>query len=134
MTTIKLTVHGANARAKVEGALISGGSKIRVMIQCDGSWGGLSRNLVCTSGKWEPENQGRAILNVGESVTVPHEVMIAGNHLYLGLEGRNPDGKLVIPTMWADCGMIQPGTGGEAEPTPPVWAQLQEQIRELENQ
>lgn len=58
MTTIKLTVHGAKVRAKVDGALISGGSNIRVMIQCDGSWGGLSRNLVCSSGKWGPGNRG----------------------------------------------------------------------------
>lgn len=65
-----------------------------------------------------------------------HEVMIADNHLYLGVEGRNSDGTLVLCTAWADCGPILPGAGtigdASAKPTLPVWAHLQNEIKKLQ--
>jgi hypothetical protein len=61
--------------------------------------------------------------------------MQAGKHLYLGVEGYSPDGTLVIPTTWAMCGVIQRGanTGEDlsADPTLPVWNQLQGQIEQI---
>ena len=61
--------------------------------------------------------------------------MKAGMILYLGVEGRNADGTQVIPTTWALCGAIEKGanTGEDlsADPTLPVWGQLQEEIEQL---
>ena len=61
--------------------------------------------------------------------------MKAGMLLYLGVEGYNADGTLVIPTVWAMCGAIEKGanTGDDlsSDPTLPVWGQLQAQIEQL---
>lgn len=109
MTSIKLIVNGAKAQAEVDGILTSGSVGIPVTIDYDSNWDGLTKHLVCTSGKWGPTGKPRTRLNVDTAATVPHEVMIADNHLYLGVEGRNADGTIVIPTIWADCGTIFPG-------------------------
>ena len=131
MTRIKLIVTGAKARAEVDGILTSGAVGIPVEIICDSTWNGLTRNLQCMSGKREPDGKAWAARNVGGSPAVAHEAMVAGNHLYLGLEGRNADGTLVFGTTWADCGTILPGASVESDPSArpgqPVWAQMQKQ-------
>lgn len=135
MTNIKLIVNGAKARAEVDGILTSSSIGIPVAIQYDSTWDGLTKNLVCTSGKWGPTGKPRTILNIESSAAVAHEVMIADNHLYIGVEGRSADGALVICTVWADCGTIFPGVEANADPsvqpTLPIWAQLQKDILEL---
>lgn len=135
MTNIKLIVRGARVRVEVDGILTSGAVGIPVTIQYDSAWDGLTKNLVCTSGEWGPAVKPRTIANIDTAATVAHEVMIAGNHLYLGVEGRNADGTIVIPTAWADCGEIYPGAGvsrdPSAKPTLPIWAQLEQQINDL---
>lgn len=135
MTTIKLIVTGAKASAEVDGVLTSGAVGIPVIIECDDAWDGLTKNLVCTSGKWAPDGKAATILNVLDSATVASEVMIGEDRLYLGIEGYNADGTQVIPTTWADCGYICPGAtinaAPAAKPTLPIWAQLQRQIEEL---
>lgn len=138
MTNITLTVHGAQARASVNGPLTSGMVGIPVTIEYDDIWNGLTKNLVCRCGRWDSAiGQSRTILNVEASATVAHEVMQADTYLYLGVEGYNADGTLVIPTTWAECGKIQPGanTDGDpsATPTLPIWARLQAKIAELMN-
>lgn len=130
MTKIKLFVHGANAWAEVTGELTSGMVGIPVEIVWDNSWDGLNKTLVCRCGE-----TARSMVVTGEEAMVAHEVMTAMEHLELGLEGRNADGSLVIPSVWADCGMIREGTSMEADPsadpTLPVWAQLQGMIGDL---
>lgn len=135
LTSIKLIVTGAKAEAELDGVLTSGAVGIPVTIQYDSTWDNLTKDLVCTSGKWGPGDTTRTILNVKNASAVAHEVMIADNRLYLGIEGRNADGTLVIRTVWADCGTIYPGANANAEPsatpTLPIWAQLQQQILDL---
>ena len=136
MTSIALNVAGARIQADVKGPLTSGMVGIPVRIRCDDVWNGLTKSLVCRCGKWGPgEGQTRTVLNVGETATVAHEVMQAGMHLYLGVEGYSADGELVIPTAWADCGVILHGANAgadvSADPTLSVWAQLQAQIAQI---
>ena len=135
MTRIKLIVNGSKVRAEVDGILTSGSVGIPVTIDYDSSWDGLTKHLVCTSGKWGPTGNPRTMLNVDTASTVPHEVMIAKEHLYIGIEGRRTNGSQVIRTVLVDCGMIFPGADANAdasvEPTQPVWAQLQAQIDDL---
>lgn len=133
MTSITLTVTGAKARASVNGSLTSGMVGIPVTIEYDDMWKGLTKNLVCRCGKWGPEEgETRTVLNVGETATVAHEVMKAGMYLYLGIEGYSADGKLVIPTTWANCGKIHPGAHSDADPSASpklsIWSQLQREI------
>ena len=136
MTSITLNITGARIQAAVNGPLTSGMAGIPVTIRYDNAWNGLTKNLVCRCGKWGPDKgDTRTVLNIGETATVAHEVMRADMHLYLGIEGYSADGKLVIPTTWADCGKIQYGahTGADlsANPKLSVWAQLQAQIEQI---
>lgn len=136
MTSIMLTVTGARVQALVNGTLTSGMVGVPVTIEYDDSWNGLTKNLVCRCSKsGSADEECRSILNVGNTAVVAHEVMKAGMILYLGVEGRNADGTQVIPTTWAMCGVIQRGanTGADlsADPTLPVWGQLQEEIERL---
>ncbi len=136
MTSIMLTVTGARAQALVCGTLTSGMVGVPVTIEYDETWEGLTKNLVCRCRKsGSADEECRSILNVGSTAVVAHEVMKAGMILYLGVEGRKADGTLVIPTTWAMCGVIQAGanTGEDltADPTLPVWNQLQVQVEQI---
>lgn len=139
MTSIKLTVTGAEIWASVTGILTSGMVGIPVTIEYDASWDGLRKNLVCRCGRQDSrEGECRAILDVEGAATVAHEVMQPDMFLYLGVEGYSSDGKLVLPTRWAECGRIHRGANTEADvsadPTLPIWEQIQtavEQIRDL---
>lgn len=132
MTSIKLFVTGASARAEVDGLLTSGMVGIPVTITYDSAWDGLTKAVVCRGGSVI-----RTILDVGDAATVPHECMIANATLQIGVEGRNADGTLVIPTVWARCGLICSGANADADPstdpTLPVWAQIESKIGSLDN-
>lgn len=132
MTSIKLIVSGASARAEVDGLLTSGMVGIPVTIACDGAWDGLTKSMVCRAGHIV-----KTILNVGNTATVAHECMVPNQTLFIGIEGRNADGTLVIPTVWARCGLICSGANADADPstdpTLPVWAQIQRAVGNLDN-
>ena len=135
LTSITLKVNGADIQASVTGTLTSGMVGIPVTIQYDDSWAGLTKNLVCRCCRGADSTEHRTILNVGSTAVVAHEVMKAGMLLYLGVEGRNADGTLVIPTIWAMCGVIQTGANTSedlsTDPTLPVWGQLQTEIERI---
>lgn len=132
MTTIHLTVRGADAQAAVSGVLTGGMVGLPILFHFDSTWDGLSRTLVCRGGGRQV-----SITGVGTQATVPHEVLCAGSTLFLGVEGRNAEGTLVIPTVWVNCGVIQegavPNEVGSVDPAAPIWAQLQQQIGCLED-
>lgn len=137
MTTINLTVSGAHAEALLDGPLTSGMVGLPVFISYDRHWDGLTKTLVCRNSMGHTSFDTAYIqANIGSESIVPPEVMMANRTLYLGVEGRNAEGTLVIPTIWADCGMIQPGAEGNGElsqePTPEVWVQLASQIGPLD--
>ena len=137
MTTINLTVSGAHVVAACDGPLTSGMVGLRVVISYDDSWDGLSKTLVCRNSMGNTAfDQVYIVANIGSRATVAPEVMVAQRHLYLGIEGYTREGNLVIPTIWADCGLIQPGAesnGVESqETTPETWMQLESQIGTLD--
>lgn len=130
MTSIHLTVRGAHAEASVSGPLTSGMVGIPVTISWDPSWEDLHKILVCKGG-----GSTISLVGIGTEATVAHEVLHPGSTLFLGIEGRNADGSVVIPTIWANCGVVQEGaesTEDKSLPaTHPIWAQLQLQIGDL---
>lgn len=96
-------------------------------------WDGLTKTAVFTNG--------RATIDVlpakwdGDTVTVPPEILaVAGRYARVGVYGTNASG-VVLPTVWGSLGKVQPAVepSGDpsADPTLPVWAQLQEQIGDL---
>ena len=137
MTSIKLEVTGAEAWATVTGPLTSGMVGIPVTIEYDETWEGLTKNLVCRCGLKDSDGgETRTILNVDKTAVVAHEVMQAGQYLYLGIEGFREDGTLVMPKTWArSAELIQYGADSDADPSAdpllPVWGQLQAQIDQI---
>ena len=71
------------------------------------------------------------VADIGQQVQIPWEVLtLPGVPVMIGVYGTDPEGKLVIPTLWAETEPVRPGAdpqGGvtPADPTAPVWAQLQ---------
>lgn len=137
MTTITLRVVGAEVKASVTGPLTGGMVGLPVTIHYDEGWDGLVKTLVCRS---SANSRGcdviRTVVNPDKKTTVAHEVMVAGRTLYLGIEGRAPDGTEVYPTIWADCGKIQPGANADGDPTTEatqaVWEQILTQMGSLD--
>lgn len=72
-------------------------------------------------------------------IPIPHEVVEQdGKHLMVGIYGTWEDGSLVIPTLWADLGLIvesvDPSGDHSTEASLPVWAQLVDHVENLKNQ
>lgn len=136
LTSIKLSIKGAHAWATVDGPLTSGMVGIPVTIEYDKAWDGLTKNLMCRCSQWGSNNgEIRTLLNVGDTSTVAHEVMQPDMYLYLGVEGFNDDGALVIPTTWARCGKIEYGANTcedlSSDPELPIWNQLQTEVEQI---
>lgn len=71
----------------------------------------------------------RDVIDAGEVVTIPHEVVErSSTPLIVGISGADADNNLVIPTFWADLGIVKdaadPSGDPSADPTLPVWAQV----------
>lgn len=69
-------------------------------------------------------------------VTIPAEVVAQKSvRLKVGVYGVDADNNIVIPTLWADLGIIQDATDPSGDPTTdpglPVWAQIQAMIGDL---
>lgn len=121
MTSMKLTCQGAAARAEVSGAITAGIVGMQVSIECDGAWDGLLKTFVAMTAA------GRQVVALTDgTATVPWEILTEGMRLFIGLEGRNVAGDIIIPTVWADCGRIKASTEGshQGKPTPGEMEQL----------
>jgi hypothetical protein len=137
LTKIELLVRGTEAKAVLHGPLTSGMVGLPIELRCNSVWDNLSKTLVCRSCvDGTPIEEVRTIVNVGGQAVVAHEVMLAGRTLYLGVEGRNVDGTVVFPTVWACCGKIQSGANADADPsiaaTPEAWEQVLLQMGSLD--
>lgn len=129
--TCKKAFAQANCRTAFLTAGMSRAETVRFVFSDD--WGGLSKTAVFTDGAktvdvlppgWD-----------GDTVTIPHEILTtAGRTARVGVYGTNASG-VVLPTVWVSLGKVQPAVepSGDpsADPTLPVWAQLQEQIGDL---
>lgn len=95
-------------------------------------WEGLSKTVVFRAGDVTKD-----ILDVDQFAVIPAEcTQELGQLLEVGVYGVDAENTVAIPTMWEAIGKIAEATdpSGDAstEPTLPVWAQLQERIRLLE--
>lgn len=105
MTNIKVKISGASAEATADGKLTSGMVGIPVTVEYDESWKDLAKNI-----SFKADGFQRTVKDVGNPVVVPWEVMRNPNKtLFVGVEGRNADGSIVIPTIWAIVGKIELG-------------------------
>jgi hypothetical protein len=98
-------------------------------------WSGLAKTAVFSAGRTTVDVLESAW--DGNKVVVPHEILAdAGPIARVGVYGANADG-LILPTVWVTLGKVMPAAepSGDpgADPTLPVWAQLQNQIGDLDD-
>lgn len=97
-------------------------------------WSGLTKTAVFSDGRTTVDVLESAW--DGNKVVVPHEILAdAGPIARVGVYGANADG-LILPTVWVTLGKVMPAAepSGDpgADPTLPIWAQLQNQIGDLD--
>lgn len=134
-----ITIHCSRACAHLASPqeLLTAGMAKAVTVQFVFSpeWDGLTKTAVFSNGKTTVD-----VLAAnwdGDTVPVPHEVLaVPGRHARVGVYGADESG-VVMPTVWVSLGKVQPGadpSGDEtADPSLPVWAQLQKQIGDLDD-
>ena len=128
MTRIKIN----NNSAEVVGGefYTSGMVGAKIAFQFSEEWNGLTKTVV-----FQTDHLQKDVLNVTNVCTIPHECLEkAGERLVVGVYGTNGN-DIVIPTIYVSLGRIKQGAdpSGDvsADPTLPVWAQVQEAIGNL---
>ena len=134
-----ITIHCSRACAHLASPpelLTAGMSKaVTVQFVFSPEWDGLTKTAVFSNGKTTVD-----VLAAnwdGDTVPVPHEVLaVPGRHARVGVYGADESG-VVLPTVWVSLGKVQPGADpsgdASADPSLPVWAQLQKQIGALDD-
>lgn len=134
-----ITIHCSRACAHLASPpeLLTAGMSKAVTVQFVFSleWSGLTKTAVFSNGKTTVD-----VLAAnwdGDTVLVPHEVLaVPGRHARVGVYGADESG-VVLPTVWVSLGKVQPGADpsgdASADPSLPVWAQLQSKIGDLDD-
>lgn len=134
-----ITIHCSRACAHLASPpeLLTAGMAKAVTVEFVFSpdWDGLTKTAVFSNGKTTVD-----VLTAnwdGDTVPVPHEVLaVPGRHARVGVYGADESG-VVLPTVWVSLGKVQPGADpsgdASADPSLPVWAQLQSQIGDLDD-
>lgn len=134
-----ITIHCSRACAHLASPpelLTAGMSKaVTVQFVFSPEWDGLTKTAAFTNGKTTVD-----VLAAnwdGDTVLVPHEVLaVPGRHARVGVYGADESG-VVLPTVWVSLGKVQPGADpsgdASADPSLPVWAQIQKQIGDLDD-
>lgn len=114
MTSIVIKANGSSVVATIDGKLTSGMVGIPVTISYDSSWDDLIKTVSFRSGDFV-----RSRYSVGTSTSVPWEVMRrSGNVLEVGIEGRDADGNIVMPTVWTYVSKIHQGANATIPAAP----------------
>ena len=134
-----ITIHCSRACAHLASPpeLLTAGMAKAVTVEFvfSDDWSGLTKTAVFSAGRTTVD-----VLESewdGNKVVVPHEIMAdAGPIARVGVYGANADG-LILPTVWVTIGKVMPAAepSGDpgADPTLPIWAQLQNQIGDLDD-
>ena len=134
-----ITIHCSRACAHLASPpelLTAGMAKaVTVELVFSDDWSGMTKTAVFSAGRTTVDVLESAW--DGNKVVVPHEILAdAGPIARVGVYGANADG-LILPTVWVTLGKVMPAAepSGDpgADPTLPIWAQLQNQIGDLED-
>ena len=134
-----ITIHCSRACAHLASPtelLTAGMAKaVTVELVFSDDWSGLTKTAVFSAGRTTVDVLESAW--DGNKVVVPHEILAdAGPIARVGVYGANADG-LILPTVWVTLGKVMPAAepSGDpgADPTLPIWAQLQRQIGDLDD-
>lgn len=134
-----ITIHCSRACAHLASPpeLLTAGMAKAVTVEFvfSDDWDGLTKTAVFSAGRTTVDVLESAW--DGNKVVVPHEILAdAGPIARVGVYGADESG-VALPTVWVSLGKVQPGadpSGDEtADPSLPVWAQLQKQIGDLDD-
>ena len=134
-----ITIHCSRACAHMASPpeLLTAGMAKAVTVEFvfSDDWDGLTKTAVFSAGRTTVDVMESAW--DGNKVVVPHEILAdAGPIARVGVYGANADG-LILPTVWVTLGKVMPAAepSGDpgADPTLPIWAQLQKQIGDLDD-
>lgn len=134
-----ITIHCSRACAHLASTpeLLTAGMAKAVTVEFvfSDDWSGLTKTAVFSAGRTTVDVLESAW--DGNKVVVPHEILAdAGPIARVGVYGANADG-LILPTVWVTLGKVMPAAepSGDpgADPTLPIWAQLQKQIGDLDD-
>lgn len=129
MTKIKINNNSAEI---VEAEFYTSGMVgAKIAFQFSEEWNGLTKTAV-----FKTDGVQKDVLNVTDVCTIPHECFEnAGERLVVGVYGTNGN-DVVIPTVYVNLGRIKQGadpSGDEStEPSLPVWAQIQNDVSDLD--
>lgn len=131
MTQFDITVAGNRAVCTgSRGILTAGMTGASVTLAWDNAWAGLQHTGVFRCGEKSVD-----VLPEGSTVAIPAGILLPDETLYFGLYGTDGE-TVVLPTVWAALATVHPAadpSGDEAaDPTLPVWAQLQARLEDLE--
>ena len=120
-----ITVSAAEAAVEKSEIITRGRVGLQCRFRFSPEWKGLAKTAVFSGA------EDRDVIITGDTVTVPAECLSEANRpLWVGVCGKSGDGTVVIPTVYAQLGQIEPGaspSGKEpAAPTPDVVAQIQQ--------
>ena len=98
----------------------------------DSAWDGLTKTIVFRS------SVTKDVVATGSEVVIPAEtVSRAGVNLYMGVYGVDAANNVVIPTIWAELGLVHgaatPSGDASTDSSLPVWAQIQGMIGNLDD-
>lgn len=111
---VVISVNGTSVVAKTEDKITSGTVGLPVQIKYDESRAGLTKTAFFRVG-----NQVRKRNDIGTSTTVPWEILRThGKTLEIGIEGRDADGNIVLPTAWCVVGRVCEGADGDIPAAP----------------
>lgn len=114
MTNIIVKANGTSIVASADGKLTSGMVGVPVSIEYDVSWSGLTKTISFRVGNFVRSREG-----VANVTTVPWEVMRhSGRALEVGIEGRDQNGNIVMPTIWATVSTIYSGANASIPAAP----------------
>ena len=132
MESIKIEVIGNIARVTEKPAVITSGTVgLPAEFTFDSTWEGLRKTAI-----FKACDEKRSVDNIEAETTVPWEVLKKpGVWLSVGVTGESEDGAIVIPTVWANVGLIKPGANTEgdpgADPTLPAWKRIEDAIESV---
>ena len=105
MVNIDITITGTSVSAKPSAKITSGMVGATFSVTYDDVWNNLNKKVIFKADQ---------LTRIADGNVVPFEVLRLPNKtLFVGVEGRNEDGEIVIPTVWACLGKILPGANGE---------------------
>lgn len=133
MLVARVQVSGVSANVVYRKTIPSGiiGAQIEI-VYAEEIWKGLRKTVVFRGAVTKD------VITDDDVVTIPAEVVSKPNVvLYVGVYGVDSDGKLAIPTLWANLGAIldaaDPSGDTSTDQSLPVWAALQAMIGNLDD-